>query len=426
MNIALFTDDFYPNLGGISDVLLNLYKQFDEQDETLFLFNPYTKGKNLFDTLKVSDVGLREFSSLIRKKNFYAYILLSLWSILQDKKIPFHHRIKLILYLFINPKTFLLVIRDIINLYPMLKNIKIDLVVAGNSGRMLSLCFIISRILKTKLISIGYGNDFLISNPFSLKSFYFKNTDKIVVITHQTKELIKKVHHLNENKIEVIYVGIDINTLNVKKTKSELRKEFNISNDDFVILSVGRHVPRKNFQLVIRALNEINKIYLNPLNKPNLNPFEIKYYLIGKGKQTKDLKQLTKDLNLEDQVVFLGRCDIDTRNKYYKIADLFVMPSITKKDDIEGFGIVFLEANYFKVPVIGSATGGMSEAIVNKETGFLIEQNDVRDLVRKILFLCNNESVRKKMGKNGFNRVINGFQWENIIKSYIQLIKKLK
>ncbi len=418
MNIVLFTDDFYPNLGGISNVLLNLYKQFENREETLFLFNPYSKGINLFDNLITENLSLGEFGHLLRKKNFYFYTLLSFWSVLRDKKIPFSHRIKLILYLFTKPKIYRLILVNIFNLYPSLKSKNFDLVIAGHSGWILPLSFIISRIFRKKLISIAYGLDFLVRNPLSFKTYYFRNTEKIVLITHQTKEIIKKIHHLDEEKLEVIYVGVDIDSLEIKETKSELRKDFNISNDDFVILSVGRHIPRKNFQLVLRALNEINKLDMNP-------SFKIKYFLIGEGEETTNLKQLTKDLNLENQVVFLGSCDVNTRNKYYKLADLFIMPSITKNNDIEGFGIVYLEANYFKVPVIGTATGGISEAIIDGETGFLIKQNDINDLVNKIIFLYNNELTRKEMGENGFNRVIRDFKWENIIQNYINLIRKL-
>ena len=418
MNIVLFTDDFYPNLGGISNVLLNLYKQFDDREETLFVFNPFSKGKNLFDKLIKKNLTLREFGHLLRKKNFYSYTLLSLWSILRDKKISFSQRIKLILYLFTKSKIFRLILLNVYNLYPRLKNKNFDLVIAGHSGWILPLSFIISRIFKKKLISIAYGLGFLVENPLSFKTYYFRNTEKIILITHHTKELIKKMHHLNEEKLEVIYVGVDTDSLEIKKTKLELRKEFNISTDNFIILSVGRHVPRKNFQLVLRALNEINTLNLNPSSN-------IKYFLIGEGEETTNLKQLTKDLDLENQVIFLGSCDVITRNKYYKMADLFIMPSITKNNDIEGFGIVYLEANYFKVPVIGTATGGISEAIVDGETGFLIKENDINDLVDKIIFLYNNELKRKEMGENGFNRVIRDFKWENIIQNYLNLIRKL-
>ena len=222
------------------------------------------------------------------------------------------------------------------------------------------------------------------------------------------------MHHLNENQLEIIYVGLNLEELEVKKSKNELRKEFNINENEFVLLSVGRHVPRKKFDLVIKAVSEIKKL------KPSLN---IKYILIGDGQETLNLKNLTEQLNLENQIEFLGSCDIEKRNKYYKLSDVFLMPVQTKKNDIEGFGIVFLEANYYKVPVIGTATGGIVEAIIDGETGLLIKPNDLNDLVEKILYLYENENVRKKMGEKGHNRVINEFSWQKIVDDYIHVFK---
>ena len=204
MNIVLFTDDFYPNLGGIADVLMNIYKQFEDREENLFLFNPYLAGKNLFNTLTVDNLGLKRFGSLAKKKIFYRYMLLSFWSILRDKKIPFFHRLKIMAYLFIKPKTLLYVINNLIVLYPTLKNMEIDLVMAGNSGRTLVLSFFISKILRKKLITIAYGLDFLVNNKYSFKSHYFRNTNKVVLITRQTKKIIKKMHNIDEDRLKVI------------------------------------------------------------------------------------------------------------------------------------------------------------------------------------------------------------------------------
>ena len=222
------------------------------------------------------------------------------------------------------------------------------------------------------------------------------------------------MHHLNENQLEIIFVGLDLEELEVKKSKKELRKEFNIPEDQFVLLSVGRHVPRKKFDLVIKAVNEIKKL------KPSLN---IKYILIGDGQETLYLKNLTKQFNLESQIEFLGSCDLEKRNKFYKLSDIFLMPVETKENNIEGFGIVFLEANFYKVPVIGTATGGVVEAIVDGETGLLIKPNDLNDLVEKILYLYENENVRKKMGEKGHNRAINEYSWQKIVDDYIRVFK---
>ena len=416
MKFLLISDDFYPNLGGIANVLLNLYKQFEQRQEKLYLINPYTKGKDLFDKLIKRNYRIRDLGNFFRRKDFYFYTLFSFWKILRDKKVHFSHRIKLFLYLFSKPKIFQLIIENIIQLIPFLKKLDFDIIISGHSGWTLPLCFIISRIFNKKLITIAHGLEFLVKNPLSFKTYYFRNTEKIILTTHQSKELIKKIHHLDEDKLEVIYVGIDSNTLEIKETKSELRKDFDIPDDNFVILSVGRQVSRKNFQLVLKAVFEIKK------SNPSL---KIKYYLIGEGEETINLKTLVKKLKLQNEVKFLGVCDIETRNKFYKLSDLFVMPSLTKKNDIEGFGIVFLEANYYRVPVIGTATGGIIEAIVDGESGFLIKPNDLNDLIDKIILLSKDEQRRKKLGENGYQRVIREFQWENIIDDYIKLFKEL-
>jgi len=214
--------------------------------------------------------------------------------------------------------------------------------------------------------------------------------------------------------LEISYVGLDLKELEVKKSKKEQRKEFNIPENQFILLSVGRHAPRKKFDLVIKAVSEIKKL------KPSLN---IKYILIGDGQETLNLKNLTKQLNLESQIEFLGSCDLEKRNKFYKLSDIFLMPVEPKKHDIEGFGIVFLEANYYKVPVLGTATGGIVKAIVDGETGLLIKPNDLNDLVEKILYLYENENVRKQMGEKGHSRVINEYSWQNIVDDYIRVFK---
>ncbi|MHA1250810.1 MAG: glycosyltransferase family 4 protein, partial [Candidatus Helarchaeota archaeon] len=273
----------------------------------------------------------------------------------------------------------------------------------------------LSIILKKKIITMAYGLDFLVKSRFSLKTYFFRAADKIIVITNQTKRLIKKIHNLNENKIKVIYIGVNLKDLEISGSKEELRNQFNIPLDLKMILSVGRHVARKNFDLVIRAIKEIKKI------RPNL---KIKYYLIGDGPETERLKKLVKELKLEKNVEFLGRCDVTMRNKFYKMSDIFIMPSITRKKDIEGFGLVFLEANYFKVPVIGTKSGGIVEAVIDGVTGFLIEQNNLNELIEKILILLDNEELRSKLGENGQKRVIKNFQWDFLINDYVNLFKE--
>ncbi|MFX0075248.1 MAG: glycosyltransferase family 4 protein [Candidatus Hermodarchaeota archaeon] len=416
MKILLVADNFYPNVGGIANVLVNLCKSLKSKEHKIYVINPNIDGKDIYNKLILKDYEKRDFLRFFLKKNYLKFSLTTVWKILFSIDISFSSRIKLLLYFLTKPRIFIKIINNITILYPFLRKLDFDIIFSGNSSWILPLNFILSKMFKKKMVTIAYGLDFLVHSRFSLRTYYFRNTEKIIVITKQTKNLIKQIHHLGDDQVKVIYVGVNLEDLKVTNTKEELKKEFNIPIDNKILLSVGRHVERKNFGLVIRALGELKKA------RPDL---KIKYYLVGEGPETVNLKSLSKNLNLEEDVKFLGNCDINTRNKFYKMADIFLMPSITKKTDIEGFGIVFLEANYFKVPTIGSKTGGIVEAIVDGKTGFLVNQNDLGELVEKILTLIENEEMRKNFGENGYKRVVKEFQWTNIVEDYIELFEKL-
>jgi len=101
------------------------------------------------------------------------------------------------------------------------------------------------------------------------------------------------------------------------------------------------------------------------------------------------------------------------------------MPSITTNDSIEGFGLVFLEANFYKIPVIGSYSGGIRDAVKNGKTGLLVKPNNLEDLIEKILYLYDNEEIRIEMGKQGYNRVINEFLWEKRYHDFINILNNV-
>ncbi len=231
-----------------------------------------------------------------------------------------------------------------------------------------------------------------------------------------TKFFFQRIHNINEQKIEILPLAIFPEDYTIKESREELRKKYNLSEKTFLILSVGWHVPRKKFDLVIRAIKIIKE------KRPNS---DIKYFSVGKGTSTEYLKNLTKELELEDTIKFFGECENNIRNELYKLSDIFVMPSITTNDSIEGFGLVFLEANYHKVPVIGSYSGGIRDAVKSGKTGLMVKPNDLEDLIEKILYLYDKEEIRIQMGKNGHNRVINEFLWEKRYYDFINILKKV-
>lgn len=416
MKIALFTYEFFPKYGGISHTTTSLCKTFRDEDHVLYIFNPHYQGNNIFNILDKSDSILKNLFFILKNKKLIILLFLSIRKIFSDKEISFSDRIKMINFLFI-PKYFTKFTKNITEVFPYFKKHNFDIIFgAATGGFTLPLIFALSRIFNKKVVSLSHGDDFLSKKFISFRASYIKNLDKIILSNKRMKYLIKKIHGLSENKLAVINRGIIIKDYEVKESKQELRKQFNVSENDFILISVGNHVPRKKFDLVIEAIDKIKK------NQPAI---PINYFLIGNGPFTPKLKKITKELKLEKSVKFLGELNYDIRNKYYKLSDLFLMPSISEKGSIEGFGISFLEANYFTLPVIGTNTGGIVEAIIDGKTGLLVKPNDLNDLVEKILFLYENPKIRIKLGEEGNKRVINDYCWEKIIKKYIKNFKNV-
>jgi len=101
------------------------------------------------------------------------------------------------------------------------------------------------------------------------------------------------------------------------------------------------------------------------------------------------------------------------------------MPSSTESESIEDFGIVFLEANYFKRPIIGTYSDGIREAIIHRETGLSVKEKDTDELKEKILFMYNKREICKNKGIMGYERVIKEFNWNIIVDEYIKVFKEL-
>ncbi|MFX1378939.1 MAG: glycosyltransferase family 4 protein [Promethearchaeota archaeon] len=417
MRIGLFYPGYIPKEGGTGYVLKCLIEALHNKSEKLYFFNPYDNGKNSFKIQEIQKYSLKTLISILIHKKSLKVILKTFWKILIDKKTKFSDKIRIISFLVIKPQIFISTFLNLEKILPIVQFLNLDVILGGATTEyILPLIYILSILLNKKVCSLTYGNDFLVKSRFSFQSFYIRNLDLIILGTYSMKNLIKKIHPLNEEQLVVIRYGLNFDDYNVNASKSELREKYNISENDFILLSVGRHVSRKNFDMVIKAINFM---------KNGLKITNIKYYLIGEGDATSNLKELTKELNLEDSVIFLGFVSKLVRNSFFKLSDLFLMPSSREKESIEGFGIVFIEANYFKCPVIGTYSGGISEAIINNVTGLLVKENDFEDLLKKILFIYNNKEIAKEMGVNGYQRIIKDFNWDIIVNDYIDIFRKL-
>ena len=138
-----------------------------------------------------------------------------------------------------------------------------------------------------------------------------------------------------------------------------LRRDYQLQNKK-ILLSVGRLIERKGIDTVIQALPALLKRW------PNLV-----YLIVGQGPAEKKLRQLVHNKNLAGRVYLIKNVTTQNLPAWYQLCDIFVLPARQIGPDVEGFGLVYLEANLFGKPVIGGRSGGVAEGVIDHQTGLL-------------------------------------------------------
>jgi phosphatidylinositol alpha-1,6-mannosyltransferase len=170
-----------------------------------------------------------------------------------------------------------------------------------------------------------------------------------------------------------------------------------------IILSVGRVAPRKGFDTVIQALPQICAKVPDAV-----------YVIVGDGPDSARLSALVTSLGLEDRVHRIGKVPWEDVPLWHNVADVFVTPSRSSPPSVEGFGIVFLEANACGKPVIGARTGGIPDAVIEGETGLLVEPDAPEALAEAILQLLVDRDLAARMGRQGRARVMREGTWDHV------------
>lgn len=185
-------------------------------------------------------------------------------------------------------------------------------------------------------------------------------------------------------------------------TDISLAQKYHLPPEQRVILSVSRLVKRKGIDFVIKVIAKLKKKFSN-----------IIYVIIGTGDAGTELHALVDLLQLNAYVKFIGNVGKAELAAWYERCEMLVMPTrVLDNRDVEGFGIVFLEAGNFKKPVIGGLTGGVGDAVIDGQTGLLVEPDNEHMLQAAMERLLTDKIYAKKLGQNSFQRIQNEFCWE--------------
>jgi glycosyltransferase involved in cell wall biosynthesis len=203
--------------------------------------------------------------------------------------------------------------------------------------------------------------------------------------------------------------AIDIIPLGIKKPliKNGLRNNpaINpaISENDFVLCTIGRLIKRKNlvelFEIIATLQDRIS----------------LKLVIIGDGLERAGLMKAAENLEMQDKVIFAGAVDDATKFQYLKSADLYVSTALH-----EGFGLVFLEAMECGLPIICYNRGGQNDFLINEKTGYLVELHDKQGFAEKIEQLFSNPRLRSTIGTFCSSHIRN-YYIENCANRYIAL-----
>jgi phosphatidylinositol alpha-1,6-mannosyltransferase len=200
--------------------------------------------------------------------------------------------------------------------------------------------------------------------------------------------------------MQILHPGVD-DELFRPGDGSAVREHYGLKGKR-VCLTVGRVVPRKGQERVLKALPQVIE------RVPDV------VYLVAGREGEEILKGVVEELDLGNYVHFLGFIEQKQLPKFYNASDLFVMPSYSTDADIESFGIVYSEASACGVPVVGGRGGGVSEAVLDGETGLLVDPYDVDELAEAMIGLLTDENLSRRLGTNGRRRIEQELSWKKV------------
>lgn len=374
----LVTLDFPPNLGGVAAYYYNVCKNLPA--DKIVVLAPPQEGAQDFDS--------QQKFTIIRKNT------------LNNLPLSKPRGISNIFKIFTRFK-WMTIIKDI---NETIKNHKIELLQIGQVLPLGTLAMVCQSSKKIPYIFYAHGLDITLPQTFKRKKILLKKIIKhakaIVANSHWTKDELTNLG-ADPSKVTVVYPGPNLSAEQSSEWEiEEIKKEHDLK-DKKVLLTVGRLVERKGHDMVIKALPKIIQAIPNVI-----------YLIVGNGPRKAHLEKLVNQNSLRDYVEFISNVDQNSLAALYQICDVFIMPSRQLANgDVEGFGIVYLEANMFGKPVIAGQSGGVPEAVVHGQTGILVNPTDIEQITQAAVKLLNNQAYAAKLGTQGLERVSSQFDW---------------
>jgi phosphatidylinositol alpha-1,6-mannosyltransferase len=257
----------------------------------------------------------------------------------------------------------------------------------------------------------AHGREILLNEPAAwsaatgrafagIRRGVLRRVDRFFVVSHYTGTLVTE-QGVDPERVVVVPNGVDPDRRH--PVDATAWRTAHGLGDAPLLVTLARLVPRKGIDTVLRSLPAVRSRHKT-----------VRYAVAGGGPDRDRLERLAAELGVGDCVSFLGRVPDEDKNACLSAADVFVMPARSEPPDVEGFGLVFLEANACGRPVVGARTGGVPDAIVPGHSGELVDPDDPAALADVVASLLSDPARANAMGARGRARVEEACTWDHV------------
>jgi asparagine synthase (glutamine-hydrolysing) len=288
--------------------------------------------------------------------------------------------------------------------------IKQDIVILSHVN-LLTIGYLIKLLSpKTRLVLIAHGIE--VWKPFAgIKKRMLLKCDQILSVSQYTKDTIEKLNPFPPEKIQVLNNCLDpflVPPLNKEKDATLLEK-YQLEKSDVVLMTLTRMASGEKYKGYDMVVESLHKLKASTLN--------LKYLLIGKydDKEKARLDGLIKKYGMEEQVVFTGFVPDEALADHFNLSDIYIMPS-----EMEGFGIVFIEAMYHNKPVIAGNKDGSVDALLNGKLGLLVNPESLEEVSCAITTMISHKDQflpDRELLMNHFSYPVYKEKWKKILES---------
>jgi phosphatidylinositol alpha-1,6-mannosyltransferase len=272
----------------------------------------------------------------------------------------------------------------------------------------------VARLTFRSLVIYAHGEELTTWGKgwkYKAMRFALRHADTIIANSDFTRQELLGMG-VREKCIVLINPGVDVTCFRPGLSCDDLRQSIGLAPEEKLILSVGRLSRRKGFDMVIRSLPEL-------ISQGIL----VRYALIGIGEDQDYLGNLSRELGVEDRVHLLGHVKAVDLPRWYNACDIFAMPNREIDGDTEGFGMVFIEAAACGKPVVAGRAGGTGAAVLDGETGYRVDGNEVTSVCASMGHLLGDKTLAKQFGDAGYQRSHSDFSWASVAEKTRKLIQ---